>query len=68
VELRIGWTVAALCWRFHAPTALNRCGGCGLPSPCWSARFADDFLNATVSPPQEPAAQTTRDAEPIPTS
>jgi hypothetical protein len=34
--------------------------------PCWSVRWADEFLNAAVSPLGGPDAAENADTEPIP--
>jgi len=66
VELRVGWAVAAMFWRAHTPAEVpDRCGRCQERWPCLSVRWADDFLNSTLSP-DEPAALGVRETEPIP--
>jgi hypothetical protein len=68
VELRVGWVVAAMFWRAHTPADTpSRCGRCRMPWPCWSVRWADEFLDLTVPPPGGPEMRN-RDTEPIPRS
>ena len=68
VELRLGWVVAAQFWRAHTPAEVpGRCGRCLLPWPCWSVRWADEFLNSLVLSPDELVAmQRTRETQLIP--
>jgi len=66
VKLRVGWEVGAMFWRAHTPADVpGRCGRCLLTWPCWSVRWADDFLNSTLLP-DRPVDPSTHITEPIP--